>query len=180
MRLFDRVAPVRIAADGIVGADAGRPGNDNISGTNRGESIGGDRGNDVLRGNGGNDILAGGSGNDRLDGGSGNDKLNGGSGGDRLSGGPGRDTLNGGSGNDVLTGGRGNDTFIFGGENGGTDRITDFSNADTINLQRSSANSIRDLDIRNHNDGVLIDYGSGRIIVEDASVRSIDAGDFLF
>lgn len=180
MNLLMRIAPVRIAADGIVGPPVDKNTNDNIVGTDANDYIGAGGGDDRVSGGGGKDTLTGARGDDRLSGDGGDDKLLGGSGDDDLRGGSGDDILKGDAGNDRLEGGSGSDTFVFGGRKGGTDRIVDFSDADSINLQRSGADSIGDLDIRNHNDGVLIDYGGGKIIVEDLSVADIDSNDFVF
>lgn len=89
-------------------------------------------GNDIARGGKGNDRLFGGSGNDRLFGDGGHDRIFGNKGSDRLSGGRGNDTLDGGGGNDTLIGGVGEDVFVFS-DNGGTDRIVDFTdNVDVL------------------------------------------------
>jgi Ca2+-binding RTX toxin-like protein len=59
-------------------------GDDDITGSARG---------DLLTGGAGNDILRGGGGRDRIDGGAGNDTIDGGSGADRLAGGAGADVF---------------------------------------------------------------------------------------
>jgi Ca2+-binding RTX toxin-like protein len=95
---------------------------------------GGD-GDDRLISGSGNDRLVGGSGNDWLKAGKGDDSLQGGDGNDRLIGNAGHDVIVGGSGNDRLTGGRGRDTFVYSSLTDGTDTITDFSQADLLDLR---------------------------------------------
>ena len=71
----------------------------------------------------------------------GDNVLDGGAGDDILSGGAGNDILIGGAGKDILTGGAGNDTFRFAPGDFGqgsvwdSDRITDFSQGDLIDLK---------------------------------------------
>jgi len=127
---------------------------------------------------GGNDNIHTGDGNDRLLGGGGNDVLDGGSG---------RDEINGGAGNDTLTGGLGLDTFVFG-NNGGSDRITDFnaaSNGEDIDL--SGVRRIKSFfDLKTHHmtqvgADVVIDDGAGTVItVESTLLADMTKGDFLF
>lgn len=171
---------LRINNTGIPGTGSlDNQGDDILTGTDVGEQIGGAAGDDVITGEGGNDILSGATGNDTLSGGQGDDRLNGGSGDDTIDGGDGNDFVNAGSGDDVLTGGGGNDTFVFG-PNSGNDRITDFSDDDTIDIGRSGANSIDDLSIINTNGGAQIDHGGGSVLVEGASADDLDASDFVF
>ncbi|NJO80434.1 MAG: calcium-binding protein [Cyanobacteria bacterium RM1_2_2] len=92
-------------------------------------------GNDRLISGRGNDILVGGSGNDWIKAGKGKDLLRGGDGNDRLIGNAGQDVMVGGSGNDRLTGGRGSDTFVYSSLTDGTDTITDFDQADLLDLR---------------------------------------------
>jgi Ca2+-binding RTX toxin-like protein len=94
-----------------------------------------------------NDTLTGNTGANILDGGGGNDTLLGGTGNDTLLGGLGNDILVGGVGADLLTGGLGNDVFRYDANNhlGATaavsDRITDFTLGDIINLTGIDANT---------------------------------------
>lgn len=84
-------------------------------------------------------------GNDRFAGGKGDDTFYGFDGHDKLDGGKGNDTLCGSAGNDTLMGGLGYDTFIFDTQlNGKTnvDVITDFSERDTIQLDRRIFNDM--------------------------------------
>ena len=136
--------------DGIDGLS----GNDLIHGLNGNDVLFGGDGNDSLTGDTGNDGLIGGNGNDNMNGGDGNDGLAGGAGADTLLGGIGRDALSGGQqadllqggadndrldggqGNDTLTGNAGVDTFVFR-HDGGSDRISDFSDVDVLRLDRA-------------------------------------------
>jgi len=95
----------------------------------------------LLTGTGVNDTLLGGSGDDTISGLAGNDLLSGGYGNDRLDGGAGNDTLIAGLGADTLIGGVGNDIFKYNalvelslGNQFSSDRITDFSVGDKIDL----------------------------------------------
>jgi Ca2+-binding RTX toxin-like protein len=107
----------------------GRPGGQDIAGTDLANTLIGGDGDDSLNGMGGNDYLVGGAGHDLLRGGTGNDTLIGGpdndtlqagSGDDVVSTSAGRNLLIGGPGGDTITGGSGQDT-LFGGT--GADRI---------------------------------------------------------
>ena len=80
---------------------------------------GSNRGADVLKGLGGNDELYGMRGADDL------------------GGGDGADLLDGGPGRDILTGGAGDDTFVFA-TGDGTDRVTDFSEGDMVDLRATT------------------------------------------
>ena len=116
-------------------------------------------GDDVLSGGAGNDAFYGGDGTDTVtcfletagvtvdlaagtatDGSGGTDTLDGienvtGSDhADTLTGDAGDNVLRGGSGSDILTGGGGNDTFVFGADDTGITRITDFSAGDVLDF----------------------------------------------
>jgi Ca2+-binding RTX toxin-like protein len=122
-------------------------GDDIIFGFGGNDIIYGLGGNDDIDGGTGNDELFGGNGNDSLFGGSGNDELFGGAGNDELIGGSGNDELNGGAGFDTMTGGSGRDEFIFKSFDNSvfnpppSDRITDFSQGDHIDLSGIDANA---------------------------------------
>jgi serralysin len=107
--------------------------NDTLTSNNGADTLSGLGGNDLLTGNNGEDVLEGGDGDDSLSGGNAADDLDGGAGADSLAGGSGDDHLNGGAGDDVLSGGNGNDVFSFS-EIGGSDRITDMTHSDRIDL----------------------------------------------
>ncbi|WP_165322569.1 calcium-binding protein [Rhizorhabdus phycosphaerae] len=135
--------------------DGGR-GSDRIFGGADNDTIRGDDGNDTVNGNKGEDLIDGGDGNDSLRGGADDDIIWGGfagenallvgSGNDVILGDAGDDTLIGGAGNDtidILTGGAGNDVFVFEsgdaaiatiGDDTLTDRITDFTTGDKIDI----------------------------------------------
>lgn len=88
-----------------------------IRATSRADTVTATRFADRLSGLSGNDTLLGVGGNDTISGGSGDDSIRGGSGNDRLA---------GSTGNDLLRGESGADAFVFT-NNGGRDRIVDFS-----------------------------------------------------
>ena len=103
-------------------AQAATNGNDQITGTAKGDTIHGLDGNDIISGLGGNDLIYGGRGYDNIQSGLGNDHLLGGpdadfiygqKGDDLLEGGSGRDAMFGGPGRDILHGGDGKD-HLFG------------------------------------------------------------------
>lgn len=96
------------------------------TGNNLANKIAGNSAANVLRGLGGNDSLLGNGGRDTLFGGGGNDNLKGGAGSDLLVGGDGKDTL---------TGEGGADTFYLSRAVGTTDKIMDFSTAQSDHLQ---------------------------------------------
>jgi Ca2+-binding RTX toxin-like protein len=84
-------------------------GNDELTGTAKGNVIDAGAGDDLVNGLGGNDRLYGGTGIDTLNGGEGNDQLYGGAGLDIVNGGTGNDRLYGGADTDILHGNAGND-----------------------------------------------------------------------
>ncbi|ASF44602.1 hypothetical protein [Methylovulum psychrotolerans] len=105
--------------------------------------------NKIVNGTSADDTLSGGFGNDSLNGGDGNDTLKGLDGHDALNGGAGNDILIGGFGKDTLIGGVGNDVFQFNslsdvgnieGYDGLSDKITDFTSGDKIDLSGIDAN----------------------------------------
>lgn len=188
----------------IGGADS-----DRLSGGNGDDYLEGGRGSDLLSGGRGADTLDGGNRNDRLFsgseddvlyGGSGNDLMRGGSQHDYMDGGQGNDTLVGVSGFDTLIGGEGDDTmngafnadrFIIA-DNHGNDVVQDFeatNNAEKIDFSGlSSLNSL--LDVLGTGSGtaaatqvgsdVLIDTGTGTILLENVLYSDLDAMDFIF
>jgi Ca2+-binding RTX toxin-like protein len=97
-----------VEAPPIVGTD----GDDNLLGTNCGETIDGRAGHDNIDARGGNDVIIGGAGDDHIIAGSGNDVVHAGSGNDVVFGGVGNDIIFGGSGNDHLYGEDGDDTIM--------------------------------------------------------------------
>jgi serralysin len=186
----------------IVGKDDA---NDDLTGTNRGEtmrglggddSLSGKNGDDLLYGDAGNvlpagdDVLNGGNGKDYLYGGAENDNLNGGNGKDSLYGEEGDDVLNGGHGKDLLDGGegadqlygdKGKDTFQFG-LLFGDDTIWDFKDGkEKIDLTAFAAPfgfGSLDIDLAG-NDALITVAGHGTILVKNAA-DLIDESDFIF
>lgn len=188
----------------IGGADSDRMsggnGNDLLEGGLGSDLLSGGRGEDTLDGGNRNDRIFGGSEDDVMLGGSGNDLMRGGSQHDYMDGGEGNDTLVGGSGFDTLIGGEGDDTmngafnadrFIFA-DNHGNDVVQDFeatNNAEKIDFSGlSSLNSL--LDVLGTGSGtaaatqigsdVLIDTGTGTILLENVLYSDLDAMDFIF
>jgi Ca2+-binding RTX toxin-like protein len=154
----------------------GSTGNDVLAGYGKNDQLFGNAGNDKLTGAGGKDTLAGGQGNDKLYGGVGNDNLNGGAG---------ADYLDGGLGVDVLAGGGGKDTFFFN-KSYGRDTITDFqagrAHADVIVFDDKIFDSYADVlaAAKNTNDGVLISYSGGKLLLEDLTIADLHKNDFDF
>lgn len=160
--------------------DGGNAGRDTVYGHDGNDTIEGGAGDDTFSGGDGADLITGGTGNDSLSGGSGEDTLDGGKGGDTIDGGDSRDILMGGAGNDVLVGGAGGDTFVFKSDEG-KDVIDDFKvGVDLLQLDVSGVSAFSDLELRQLKRGVEIDYGSGTIILEDATLSSISNDSFDF
>jgi Ca2+-binding RTX toxin-like protein len=110
------------------------------------------------------------------------DTINGQGGADKLSGLVGADTLNGGAGNDTLTGGDGADRFVFTGTFG-QDVVTDFQANDVIQLDASAfANfaAVQSHAAQAGADVVITLDASNTITLQNVSLASLNAGDFLF
>jgi Ca2+-binding RTX toxin-like protein len=90
----------------------GTAGDDNLLGTNCGETVDGRAGDDNIDARGGNDTVIGGDGNDHIIAGSGNDVVYAGAGNDVVFAGSGNDIVFGGSGDDHLYGEDGDDTIM--------------------------------------------------------------------
>ena len=167
--------------DFIFGGD----GNDVLDGQDNNDRLYGDGGSDTLAGGGGADWLDGGDGDDRLDGGAGADTVLGGAGDDELVAGGANDWLNGGAGEDTLTGGDGRDTFVFlSGD--GVDHYTHFGTAtdrilidpDWIIPGARFCDYVKAY-IRLTDDGAIIDFGNGDVIViDDLTLSGNAAGAF--
>jgi Ca2+-binding RTX toxin-like protein len=152
---------------------------DTLGGGDGDDALHGGAGDDVLWGNGGADTLNGGQHDDILGGGTGNDLLSGEGGSDDLRGGDGNDWLSGGTGNDLLSGGSGADVFVFR-LNEGADRITDFDAAnDTLHLI-DTGQTFGGLQMVQSGEDVVITLGTGRLILEDIALGSLNESDFLF
>jgi Ca2+-binding RTX toxin-like protein len=116
----------------------GTVGDDNLLGTNCGETIDGRAGDDNIDARGGSDVIIGGTGDDHIIAGSGNDVVYARAGDDIVFGGSGNDIVFGGAGNDHLYGEDGDDTivgeegddFISGGS--GTDILLAGDGNDTV------------------------------------------------
>lgn len=130
-------------------------------------------GDDRITGNALNNRLAGLDGNDSLFGEDGADRLEGGNGADALNGGNGNDVLVGGAGNDVLTGGRGVDSFVF--TDGGTDRITDYSRGERIDL---SALGVTASDVTISRGRVFVELGDQDLIIQVSG--TVSEADLFF
>ncbi|MEM1129749.1 MAG: calcium-binding protein [Pseudomonadota bacterium] len=132
-----------------------------------------------FKGDGGRDVFLGGDGRDRVDGKGGADVLAGGRGRDRIDGGRGKDFIDGGSGKDELTGGSAADTFVIG-TSRAKDTITDFEVEKDLLLVAGTADRFKDIDLKKTDDGVLVNTGDGRVLLEDVSRGDIEADHFLF
>ena len=168
-----------VEAPPIIGA----AGDDNLLGTNCGETIDGRAGDDNIDARGGNDVIIGGTGDDHIIGGSGNDVVYAGEGDDIVFGGSGNDIVFGGAGNDHLYGEDGDDTimgedgddFISGGP--GADILVGGADDDT--LQGDGSNDTLDGGIGDDNlDG---DEGDDVIIAgaDDDYLSGDDGNDVL-
>jgi Ca2+-binding RTX toxin-like protein len=91
-----------LAFAGTALARGGSPGDDNVTGSDRGDRIALEAGDDHASGGRGDDVINGGRGNDVLRGGLGDDRVHGGSGDDVLADDRGSDRLYGGAGDDRL------------------------------------------------------------------------------
>jgi len=159
------------------GADTLKGGRDNDSlfaGAGDDLAYGGS-GNDALFGQAGDDTLFGQGGDDQLNGAQGADLLDGGLGNDTLNGGSGDDWLIGGSGDDVLRGQGGSDTFVFDGQDSGSDTVIDFQAGEQIHLNRfgyASADAAF-ADFRQAGDDVLFQSDGTEIIFQDAALSDV-------
>jgi serralysin len=143
---------------------------ENVSGSNSHDYIIGNDVDNVLSGNGGVDHIWGYGGNDTINGGA--DK----------------DFLIGGAGNDFLTGGAGDDTFTFGvygngPVNMGNDTITDFTDGDKLHIDDAIFSDFADVQAHMQqvgNDVVITYDGNNSITLENTTIGSMNANDFLF
>lgn len=172
--------------DGGAGEDVlkGGVGNDVLRGGEGRDVIQGGSGADLGLGGAGDDLVFGDFGDDTLNGYGGADTLRGGMGSDTLSGGDGADRLVGGQGADRLSGGADADVFVF--ESGsGNDIIQDFEmGVDQIGLVGVApitgfADLIAD-HVTDGDDGAVISWAGGSIVLAGVLVAALDVGDFLF
>ncbi|UMA65845.1 hypothetical protein LVO79_05105 [Roseivivax marinus] len=182
----------------------GGAGSDEIGGGSGADVIYAGLGDDTVGGGFDADLIVLGAGDDSGSGGEGADTLIGGVGSDVLEGGYGSDRLEGGAGDDTLTGGENGDTFVFDASSeGGADVVTDFFYEgagdeddyydyyyyyDTLPFDRLEIHGIDGaqddpeaaldaLDISVTDAGLLLDYGTGTVLLQgvtDASVLGID------
>ncbi|SEL14474.1 Hemolysin-type calcium-binding repeat-containing protein [Roseivivax marinus] len=182
----------------------GGAGSDEIGGGSGADVIYAGLGDDTVGGGFDADLIVLGAGDDSGSGGQGADTLIGGVGSDVLEGGYGSDRLEGGAGDDTLTGGENGDTFVFDASSeGGADVVTDFFYEgagdgddyydyyyyyDTLPFDRLDIHGIDGaqddpeaaldaLDISVTDAGLLVDYGTGTVLLQgvtDASVLGID------
>lgn len=166
-------------------------GNDRLVGGRGQDTMNGGNNNDRLVGGEGDDLLIGERGNDTIRAGEGNDTIKGGDDDDYIDGAAGFDEINGGAGNDTLQGAFNADTFIFA-DNHGDDIILDF--AATNNFEKIDFSDLAGMDsladvigtgsgtaaATQTGSDVLIDTGSGSILLKDVLYSDLDAADFIF
>ena len=154
--------------------------NDRLYGNDGVDTVGGFGGDDLAHGDRGDDFVWGNFGNDTLYGNEGNDLLGGTEGVDLIFGGNGNDDLRGGEGNDWLSGGWGSDTFQFTYNHVGANRIADFNpNVDVIQIE-AGPRALRDLNMRQQGDDVVITLPRGQITVVDTELSDLGWDQFLF
>ena len=131
----------------------------------------------TLVGGVGNDLLRGALGSDRLFGGAGNDTLTGSGGNDELNGESGNDILEGGAGENTLSGGAGSDTFIIKPITG-TNTISDFEAADSVDLGTFTDEDIDTLYAsRQDSDGFAPEVRFSATLSNGATVTLVFTGD---
>jgi Ca2+-binding RTX toxin-like protein len=143
---------------------------ENVEGSNTVDHIVGNSADNILNSNGGADTIWGGGGNDTINGGAG------------------IDTIFAGSGNDVITGGADNDLFVFdvagaGPVNIGNDIITDFAAGDHIQIDDAIFSDFADVQAHMQqvgNDVVITYDGNNSITLQNHTIGSLSASDFLF
>lgn len=158
----------------------GGDGADTLLGVNGDDTLWGGNGNDLLEGGNGRDALWGEADNDVLLSGNDADTLNGGAGNDTLWAGAGNDLITGGSGNDTLVGEAGADQFIFY-ANQGSDVIRDFTIGTDQIAVGSGAKSFAALTmVQQGSDTILTLGNTGTIRLEDVTMTTLGADDFIF
>ena len=107
------------------------------------------------------------------------DRLSGDDGDNLLNGGKGNDVLAGASGDDILIGGQGKDTFVFG-DDGGTDRVRDYSKSDDTLRIADHGGGFATLSISDKGTDLEIIHDGGTILLLGDAGTSLGAGDFDF
>ena len=95
----------------------------------------------------------------------------------------GDDIMNGYGGDDYMRGNDGADRFNFSGSNFGNDRINDFDLFEDDTIQIKKANSFADLTVTQDDDGALIEYANGSVLLEGWSATDVinnEADIFIF
>ncbi|RYG92648.1 hypothetical protein EU803_00650 [Loktanella sp. IMCC34160] len=152
--------------------------NFNVTGAGLGDYIAGNQGSNRLLGEEGDDRIYGGDGQDLIFGGSGNDKL---------YGDDGNDLIDGQDGRDVAYGGAGADTFVF---EAGDEflSIRDFDGVFEMDVIRLTGfegiTSYEDMltltTIRLYSDGVILDIGDDRLMINGLTVDELSSDFFVF
>jgi Ca2+-binding RTX toxin-like protein len=174
----------------------GGTGDDDLTGTNGGDTIVGGDGDDKIQGQSGNDTLNGGAGDDEINSGAGDDFVRGGADNDNIIGADGDDTLDGGVGNDVIngdngrdsiTGGFGDDSIIGGPHadhisgNTGEDTLIGAGGDDTLDGGRNDdvilGNSGSDIIRGDHGDDLIVAHRGNDTIDGGDGNDTIMAGD---
>ncbi len=99
---------------------------------------------------------------------------------DNLIGGEGNDIINGGADNDILAGGLDVDTFRFDGANFGSDRITDFTPGETIDLDFYAGLTFRDLTIVDVAGRAEVSFFAGDIVLTGILAADVQESWFSF
>ena len=128
----------------------------------------------------GNDSLFGNASDNRLFGFDGVDRVFGRAGNDTLFGGDGNDIVNGGAGNDILVGGADVDTFRFDGATFGSDRITDFTPGETIDLEFYAGLAFTDLTIVDVAGRAEVSFAAGEIVLTGILAADVMESWFSF
>lgn len=123
-----------------------------------------------------------GDGNDSLIGNNADNLLYGGRGNDTINGGAGKDIIIGAQGNDTLSGGTDIDRFVIQQDAGSSDRITDFTLQEQIQLVGfSQFKSFADLSFLQNGADTLLNLGNGQTLtLSNVSFNSLSAGNFSF
>jgi hypothetical protein len=161
----DFAADIALAdLDGTNGFEiSGEATDERIVGTRSADDLVGDAGDDTIRGRAGDDLLSGRDGDDRA------------------FGGLGADSLSGGEGDDMLGVIFGRNTVEFA-DGDGVDMVVGYKpGIDDFDLTAvAAADEFDDLRLIPCHHGVLVDYGSGALLLTHTSVGSVEADDFLF